>query len=289
MVTTARTAKRTQVASSQQRNKRQRDSSTPSLTLQHYFKKTSSSQNDNSTHNTQQQTSFESDLERAIALSLAESASTCVATNDFDDPNAVALCHDDAGTAHTAMVSDDIDSPLENNIDGNIKREPDDMDRPLEANETADDPFTPIEDDVATDIESEKATNDTYQQCPVCQASIKAESIDTMNEHINRCLDGEVHSNNNNNNTNNTMTTNDATKNDTKSWFRTMENAIRGVLGPKENSNTINNPATTHSSNDKPSSSSSSKGKQKRTCPFYKWVKGNNESLRFFVYKKLNA
>lgn len=276
MVTTARTAKRTQVASSQQRNKRQRDNSTPSLTLQHYFKKSSSSQQtDNSTHNTQQQTSFESDLERAIALSLAESASTCVATNDFDDPKVVSLHHGDAGTAHTAVVSDDIDSLLENDNDGNIKREPDDTDRPFEANETADDPFTPIEDDVATDIKNEKATNDTYQQCPVCQASIKAESIDTMNEHINRCLDGEVHSNNNNNST---MTTNDATKNDTKSWFRTMENAIRGVLGPKENSNTINNPATTHSSNDKPSSSSS-KGKQKRTCPFYKWVKGNNDTF----------
>lgn len=284
MVTTARTAKRTQVASSQQRNKRQRDNSTtPSLTLQHYFKKTSSSsQHDNSsTHNTQQQTSFESDLERAIALSLAESASTCIATNDIDDPAALSLHHDDAGTAHfhaDTAISDDIDSLLDNNIDSNIKKEADDMEANVDINiakEAGDDPVTPIEDDVATGMKNEKATNDTYQQCPVCQASINAESIDTMNEHINRCLDGslvkeEVHSN-----SNNVMATNDATKNDTKSWFRTMENAIRGVLGPKENSNTINNPATNHSSNDKPSSSSSStKGKQKRTCPFYKWVKG---------------
>lgn len=284
MVSTTRTAKRTQVHSSQQRNKRQRDNSTPSLTLQHYFRKTLSVQSDNNSNNTQQQTSFESDLERAIALSLAESSSPYIATSNEDEPAESTLHHDDTRAAeiHTdtgiIRTPDDIGGLVEDYTDCNVKKEPDDTGASITC-EAADAPFTPIEDGIVTDMNDEKGTADTSRQCPVCQESINAETIDIMNQHINRCLDGSLTKEEESN----TITTNDATKKDTKSWFRTMENAIRSVLDPKENSNTINNSGAEPSSINKPSSSSSSKGKQKRTCPFYKWVKGNNATTSLYI------
>ncbi|KAI7880536.1 DRMBL-domain-containing protein [Lichtheimia hyalospora FSU 10163] len=293
MVSTARTVKRTQVHSTQQRTKRQRDNNTPSLTLQHYFKRTSSLQSDSSNHNNiQQQSSFESDLERAIALSLAESASSYVTTSDNNEAAGLTLHHDDPGTAeiHADIAPNDTEGLVDDTIASNIKRELDDTEQLVEFDikkEAADDPFRPIQNDIISSMNDEKVVDSTDQQCPVCRASIKAESIDIMNEHINRCLDGSLTKKEEEEDSkSNTMTTSDTPNKDTKSWFQTVENAIRGVFDPKANNNAINNSRAAQSSNNKPSSSTT-KGKQKRTCPFYKWVKDTTYVVDAFTYGKI--